>query len=130
MVIEASLADGHHFGMRRQRPQFIPDVIGSGIGVRRMPPGDGIDEIVLLSQGDGPAAAWQVGADGEDARHPHRPGAFQNAREIPRKVGEVEVGMGIPQLDGMNRRIGLNGNLHGRHLRLLSPSRQVSLRAG
>ena len=62
VVIQADLADGHHFFMAAQRPDGVKTGVRAPGAVLRVDAHGGVDMGVLLRQGHGPAGALHIAA--------------------------------------------------------------------
>src|SRR4051794_23661906 len=77
-VIKAGLTDGDDFFVRGEFVEFVGNFGGGGGDIRRMPSDGGEDIRELLRDFDCAAAAFQSGADGNDARDAGAFGTFDH----------------------------------------------------
>ena len=95
MVIQPDLADGHDLGMEGELAQGGPDV-GRGAGdMARMPADGGEDGRKPFGDGHRAAAAFQVGADGNDFGNARRLGAGDDFGQVGDEIREIEVGVRV-----------------------------------
>ena len=97
MVVEPGFAKGDDARVLREDPQFIDEVVlrlGSRIGMHA---DHRVDLGIFLRERHGPAAAFDAGADGDDAGHARRLGPRQHGVEIRGEIGEVEMRVGVDQ---------------------------------
>mgnify|MGYP000511515585 CR=1 FL=1 len=79
--------------MDGQFPQRVPKVVGSFLGMTRMPPHHRIDLRKLLGQRDRPTAGRQISPNRNNTLNASDPSSLQRRGQILLELGEVEVGV-------------------------------------
>ncbi len=94
-VVDAGFANGHHFGVRAEFAQFGAHVIRCFGEVVGMPPHHGIQRRVHLGESNGALAAFEIGADGDDARYARRRRALDQPGDVLHEIGKSQMRVGI-----------------------------------
>ena len=100
IVVEAGFADGDHArgaGQRAQGNESPGFSFGGGAGVNA---NGGVNGGVRLGKRHCAAAAFERGADGDDARHTRLRGPLDEGVDFSLKFGKIEMGMGVDEHGG------------------------------
>ena len=100
IVIQADLPQGHHLGMGQQGFQLIQVIRRRVLGLVGMDARGGIDERILLRQGDAAAGGGQIAAHADAPFHAALPQTGDGLGPVLVELFVVQMAMGIKQLHG------------------------------
>ena len=95
VVIEPGLAEPDDARTLREGAEVVDEAGRGFTGGVRVDADDGEDLRILLGEGDRAAAAFDRGADAEDAGDAGGGGALEKGGEVVGELGEVEMGVGV-----------------------------------